>query len=289
MKGNGDIMTSEQHKNTKGSGRAVDSFFPFCQGDIEPTLNKRIHMLVDLKDDYIVYVDDDFFVQWSNTYEYEKTKPHGLPNIENKLRYLETLSRTALHKSQFELFAGLLAEAMARIMGDKNEKKAEEALSIAESYLRARSSENARSWYIRGSLVAALPTLIVTCILWLIRADIADILGHNAFEVILGSLIGGTGALFSILSRTASIQMDPTAGSCIHYLESASRVLAGNIGAFITALAVKANIFLGFTKTMDYSFALLLVLCICAGASERLVPGFIKRIETSVDSEQKQK
>jgi hypothetical protein len=282
-------MTSNEHKTQIGSGIVVDNFSSFCDGDIDPTLNKEIHCLIDTEDNYIVYVDKDFYVQWSIlTPKYGNVIP-SFGAIANKLRQLETLSRTSLNKSQIETFAGFLGEGMARIIGDKDEAKAHEVLSMAEAYLLARSAENARAWYVCGAALTALPTFLIACALWLLKSQAILFFGNSAFEVILGSLLGGVGALFSILSRAEKIQMDPTAGSSIHYIESASRILVGNIGALLVALAVKANIFLGFTKVTDYSFALLLVICICAGASERLVSGFIKRIETSVSSESKEK
>ncbi|MGA2173060.1 MAG: hypothetical protein ABSG82_08665 [Sedimentisphaerales bacterium] len=280
-------MTLDEHKSPKGSGVIVDDFSSFCEGDIEPTLNKKIHNLIDSTDDYIVYVDDSFFVQWSWTEKYDDKTLPGFASIANKLRRLETLSRTSLRKSQIEVFAGLLAEGMARIVGDKDETNAHRVLDTAESYLLARSTENARRWYVCGAILAALPSLLIVVTLWLLRSYAVSFLGGNTFEVILGALLGGIGAMFSVLSRTEKIQMDPTAGPFIHYIESASRVLVGNIGGLLVALAIKANIILGFSQTTEYSFASLLVLCICAGASERLVSGFIKRIETSVISDTK--
>jgi len=279
-------MTSDENKTPKGSGVIVDDFSSFCEGDIEPTLNKKIHRLIDAEDDYIVYIDDDFFVQWSTADKYGDTIP-SFGAVANRLSQLETLSRTSLRKSQIEAFAGLLAEGMARIIGDKDETNAHRVLGMAESYLLARSAENARGWYVRGATLTALPTLSIACAVWLLKSYAVPFLGRNAFEVIIGTLLGGTGALFSLLSRAKKIEMDPTAGSSIHYIESVSRVFMGNIGALLTALAVKANIIFGFTQASDYSFALLLVFCMCAGASERLVSGLIKRIETSVESEGK--
>jgi len=280
-------MTLNEHKTQIGSDVIVDDFSPFCDGDIEPTLNKKIYSLIDAGDDYIVYVDSDFYVQWSLTEKYGDVIP-SFGSIANRLCQLETLSRTSLRESQIKTFAGFLAESMARIIGDKDEVNAHEVLGMAESYLFARSAENARTWYVRGATVTALPTFLIACTLWLLKSQSVLFLGNNAFEIIIGALLGGIGALFSILSRAEKIQMDPTAGSSIHYIESASRILVGNIGALLIALAVKANIFLGFTKVTDYSFALLLVICICAGASERFVSGFIKRIKTSVSSESKE-
>lgn len=277
-----------ESKSPRGCGVAVDNFSSFCENDTEPTLNKKIDTLIECDDDYIVYLDEEFFVEWSLTDNYGNTHGAFAP-IANKLRELEALSRTSLRKDQIKVFAGLLAESMARILGDQDEPSARQALVMAESYLLARSAENARSWYVRGATFTALPSLLLACILWLLRSYIVAFLGINTLEVILGALLGGGGALFFVLSRTKNISVDATAGPLIHYIESASRVLTGNIGALIMALAIKANILLGLTKGTDYSFAFLLLICTCAGASERLVSGFIKRMESSVDSSDKEK
>jgi len=44
-------MTSNEHNTPIGSGVVVDDFSSFCEGDIEPTLNKKIHSLIDSTDD----------------------------------------------------------------------------------------------------------------------------------------------------------------------------------------------------------------------------------------------
>lgn len=276
-----------EQESAKGTGVVVDNFFSFVEGNIEPTLQKKIDTLIECEEDYIVYLDEDFFVEWSLTDNYENTVP-GFAAITNRLRELETLSRTSLRKTQIRVFAGLLAESMARIIGERDETSARQVLDRAESYLLARSAENARGWYVLGATLTAFPSLIMAFILWLYRPYLVAFIGVNAIDVILGALLGGSGALFSVLSRTKTISVDPTAGSFIHYIESSSRVLVGNIGALIMALAIKSNIVLGLIKA-DYSFALLLVICTCAGASERLVSGFITQIETSVYSAGKKK
>jgi hypothetical protein len=273
-------MTPDEHKVPKGSGVDVDDFSSYCEDDIEPTLNKKILFLIDSEVDYIVYVADDLFAQWSMTENYGKTIS-AFATISNRVNQLETLSMTSLRKPQRKAIAGMLAEAMARVIGDKNETKAREVLGMAESYYYARSAENARAWYIGGASLIAIPTLFIAGILWFQKTHAISLVGNNAHEVALGTLLGGIGALFSILRRTEKIQMDPTAGPFIHYIESISRVLAGNIGAFIIALAIKANFIIGFTQGTGYSLPLLLAICTCAGASEMIVPGFIKRIETS--------
>jgi hypothetical protein len=276
-----EMIDAEQHSR-KGSGITVDDYSSYCEGDIEQTLQKKIDTLIDCDNDYIVYLDDEYYVEWSWTETYGEL-PSGFAAIANRLRELEALSRTSLRKSQIRAFAGLLAESMARILGDGDEKEARQALVMAESYLHSRSVENARSWYLLGALAAATPSLLAVIILWLIKSHVVAFSGITIFRIIIGSLLGGAGALLSVLTRTKDIPVAPTAGPSIHYIESAARVLTGHLGALIIALAMTANILLGFTQTKDYSFAVMLLICTCAGASERLVSGFITRVESSIN------
>lgn len=266
-----------------GSGQQVDDFSSFCEGDIEPTLNKKIHTLIQTEEDYIVYLDDDFYVEYSIADSYG-TVPNGFPEVANRTSYLESASKGLLQHGQIEHFARLLGEAMARIIGDKNAEKANQILDDAESYLNARSFENARIWYIQTAFILTLVVVFGAAVLWVGRMHVEAIVGHEAFHILLASLLGAVGALFSILSRTKKLEVDPAAGELIHRLESGARIAVGSIGALVMALAVKANLLLGFTKSLDHSLAALLAICIVAGASERLVPSFIKKVEDSVSA-----
>ncbi len=168
---------------------------------------------------------------------------------------------------------------MARIIGDEDAKTANKLLDKAEMYLKTRGTENARIWYLIGSSITAIIYLIILCIIGFYRSDITNSYNLDTFEIIFGTLIGGLGAVFFIFTRSNKIIMDPAAGAFIHYVESASRVFAGSLGALLIALAINANVILGIIKYSDYSFPLLLTLCFCAGASERFVSGIIKKIE----------
>ena len=97
-----------------GSGRIVKDFSTFCENDVDPSLGKKIGTLIDSSKDYIIYLDEDYFVQWSYTEAYDSKVTKGFADIANRVRFLETLSRSELRDPQIDLFAGLLAEAMAR-------------------------------------------------------------------------------------------------------------------------------------------------------------------------------
>lgn len=134
-----------------------------------------------------------------------------------------------------------------------------------------------------GSSLGSLFFFILAGLIWFNKSYLISWINKEVFEIIIGALTGGVGALFFVVQRSNKILMDPAAGRWIHYLESCSRILAGVLGAFLIALAIKENILLGVTTDLSpsNSFIILLVLCFCAGASERLVPGFIKKIEDS--------
>jgi hypothetical protein len=179
-----------------GSGKPVDDFSPFCERDTEPTLNKRIRTLIDSDDDYIVYLDDEVFVEYSWTDAYGDT-PQGFGEVANKVGHLETLSMTYIAPDQLEAFRRILGEAMARIIGDKDEAKAKESLDIAESFLAERSLERARTWYLQASAVATAVALVLAGVLWVVRDWVITHEGLNAFEVSLGALLGGVGSFMS--------------------------------------------------------------------------------------------
>ncbi len=274
-------MDKDQQNIPKGSGRQVEDYSSFCEGDIEPTLNKKIRTFIDGTQDYIVYLDPDFFVQWSFRDSYEPSVPKSIGSVANAIGHLETLSRTQLRKTQLYDFESMLAEGMARIVGDKDEHAANELLDKARTYLEIRGIENARYWYLLGSSITAVLCLISIVLLSIFRTSLVQFLSNDGFQVVLGALCGGLGALFSIITRSNKILMDPAAGAFIHYVESASRIIAGSLGALLVALAIKSDIFLGVVKSVNHSLALVLALCFCAGASERFVRGIIKRVEDS--------
>jgi len=276
----------ESTNKHRGSAGIVTDFSPFCEGDVEPTLNKKIRVLVDCSNDYIVYIDEDLYVEWSFTHEHEQF-PAGFDDIANKIGHLETLSSTQLTPAQREPLARLLAEAMARVLGDRDEKKAEAVLNKAEAYLSARGTENARTWYLQGVGVLTVVALVAAGILLWVRNYVSNPARLNLVEILIGALLGSLGALISIASRTESIHLDPVAGPKIHRFEGVVRVIVGIAGASFVAIAIKANLLLGVFYSATHPFMVLIAACIVAGASERLAPGLIKNMGKSLSSADK--
>jgi len=271
-----------------GSGRFVQDFSPFCEGDVEPRLNKKIRVLIDSSADHIVYLDEDLYVEWAYSRP-PAEGPEGFDNVANEIGHLETLSITQLTKEQREPFARLLGEAMARVIGGGKKEEAMAVLERAAAYLNSRGTENARVWYLRGAGGLAAISLAAAVVILVVRNRTASTQVLDALSVIAGAMMGGIGAFLSISARTESIRLDPVAGERIHRIEGCIRVIVGMLGALFLALAIKANLVLGLSQTWPHPTLALLIFCIVAGASERLVPGLIKSMENTVGQDKKRR
>ena len=141
-------------------------------------------------------------------------------------------------------------------------------------------AEMARIWYLSAAGFCALLAMISMAVVWLDRERISFAFSPMVVDVLLGAAFGAIGSFMSLLTRSAEIKVAAGAGRTIHYVESISRITAGLVGALLVALAIKANLLLGAMATAG-GLPLLLLVCIVAGASERLVPSLIARVESS--------
>jgi len=281
-------MEAATNNMPKGSGRPTDDFSYFCEGDTEPTLNKPICVLIASKKDHIIYLDDKHSVQWSTTEAYDERadadQHKNIGIIASRIGHLETLSVQLRDNDpkQVEPFERLLGEAMARMIGDEDYNAAKECIESAESLLYARSGDLARGWYLEALMLVTGVMIAAASVFWLAREMVLPIIGVNAFDVVLGTLIGGVGAFAAVLTQLGALKIDVLAGRRIHWWEGSTRVIGGAAGALLMALAVKANIVLGdITKAADYPLAVLLAVCFAAGWSEKLVLRLIGHFEAA--------
>ena len=276
-------MNNEDVKVVPGSGKCVSDFSYLCEGDVDPSLNKKIYTLVEADKNYIVYLDDDLSPEWSLTDDYDLTGMEYFGYAASRIGVLEGYAKAMLRKKQLAPLNRLLAEAMARVLGQKDDTRAKDTLNMADKYLQARGQENARTWYIYGAGSITLFSMIALIWSWLARFEIRELLGVTTHEVIMAACLGSIGAFASILLRSKTITIDAAAGSYIHYIESAARVIIGAIGGSLMALAIKANIILGTVQA--YGPAGVCFFCMAAGASERILPGLIRVAERELDKE----
>lgn len=260
-----------------GSALVVDNYDLFREGDFEPYLGKKIHILVYKEKECIVYIDEDLFVEWAFTPNYSEWDT-DFSRVLNRVTDVQAYPLAHLSQEQLCTFRQLVAEAVARLLKDRKPRAANEALDTAVRWVQARNREIARWWYLKASGVTAMLAALALLVLWLFRMRIAAIVGETALEVALGAGAGSIGALLFILWRSKGIQLDPSAAKRIHQFEGVARVAAGGIGAALVALAIKGGVILQQYSDSANHLCALLAACMLAGASERFVPNLVEKV-----------
>jgi hypothetical protein len=260
------------------SGQAPSDLFPFDfsklrEGDKDPTLNKVIKWLVDKDDDHIVYLDDEDYVEWSMNDDDALGTDTG--EYLNMVGRLEAVDTSNLAPAQIESYRRMIAEGVARLF-QKNLPAAKNAFDLAERWITARNTEVARRWYLIGSGCAALVSALAIFVLGFWSGALEKLFGQSVYYILMGTSMGGLGAWLSIIQRSRNTELDVAAGPMLHHLEGAFRIMVGTLGALLVVLAIRADLIVQAKR-----LSAIMVMCMVAGVSERLVPSFIEQVESS--------
>jgi len=248
----------------------------YREGEPDPLDPKVIVTeIVALATDFIIYLDQQHRITT------QISPPLSTPAVSRILVRAEVLQSLPIeHCKDAHIRASrvLIAQAVQAILCGESETAAA-TLDEAEQFIAARSAEVARRWYIEASTVAIIVISIVAFVLSrteTLAAPFREFCGFAAF--------GAVGAYLSMLQRLAGFPWDPCAGRLLHTYESVARLLIGSIGALVVAIGVKAGVFLSFsTEHSDSRYWLIVLACLVAGISERLIPNFVQRVETQID------
>lgn len=238
-------------------------------------------------DDFIVFLDPDNDIDWKTTDAYDivrsvlpiddKTR---LNKIKNEISSLESFPTHDLPIKVIVDYKRQLAEALVRTF-DFDYDNAERMLLVAKKYIIDRNTDKSRYMYLKASGLITLLVAIIGLIMWLSRVIIVSATGQTVFFVLLAISAGSLGAYLSIIQRIGKANIDYNASKELHYLEASTKIVAGMISALIIALSIKAGILLPiFTKISSTGLAMVLGGLI-AGASERLVPSIISKVDGS--------
>ena len=261
-----------------GSAIVVENYNLFREGDFEPHLGKQIQTLIFKTTDFIVYLDEDLYVEWAFTLSFPEW-PQEVGLVLNRVSLVQALPASRLSTDQLATFRQLIGEAVARALQHREAKAANQALDSAVAWLEARNKEESQVAVPMGSCAAAGVAFGATAVLWVFRDKAVSLLGQNVFESGIGAGCGGIGALLSVLLRSGSLPLDPAAEDRIHSFEGVARIVAGAVGATLVALGTKSGLLLSIISSTGEPLTLLAAVCLVAGASERLVPSFIERVE----------
>ena len=251
--------------------------FNLKDGGYDKALNKHIKEVVLVSDTFIVYVATDLTIQWQTTEEQAWDKRAG--EVLNQVALLETRSRFIHDPATLAAIRRQIAEGLVRYFDGMGAESALIVLHEAAVELEARNKEVCWGWYFRSAYAVTFVSVAALALLWVLRNPVRGIVGIGAFDVLMGTLCGAVGALLSVTTRGDRLYLDANAGKRIHTLEGLSRIGVGLAGAAFVALAIKGGILLGGAHFAGSQFALLLAFCVAAGASERMVPNLIGKIE----------
>ena len=260
--------------------------------DIEAIFGKReIRFLVYFNKNVLVYVDNEFDVNWVTTPEYDELFPKNneLQNeVLNLAASIETTPCEYLNESLKLGFKRLVGEGIARALRE-DYVNAKQILAKAEAFVNQRSQEQSRFWYLSASGCAGAVAGAVGLILWLNRTPAIKSIGTIAFEAILACVAGALGATLSIIMRMGKVHLDSLSGRSLHYMEGASRVIAGSLSGLLVFLAFMSGQILPALMKSGNAHVAILLIALVAGASERWAPSIVSRLESSAGSAGTQK
>ena len=244
--------------------------------DEYPHLTNNIKRLIQYDSNkYVVFVDVENDLDWETNDAFDSVAEKDevqfiLGEIDSiqcqdGVRYLSDDS-----KMDFIL---LLGRAVCLILHEDNEN-ARKTLVLAKEFLYKRKVEITRKWQ--------LISVIIICIAYFICSMFVDMtpLYIQNWSVHWSACIlyGLTGSLLSIIQRTGTKNYDCSSGLLLNILEIIAKYLAGGIGAVFIISVYQSELFFTAFKTIDNQSAVVFILGILSGFSERLVPSLIEKI-----------
>lgn len=234
---------------------------------------------------YIVYLDKEGDIDWATSEAYDAAvqttegfDPRKRNAVENDAAILEVTPSTGLSPQTCRQFKRLIGEALVCSF-EFDYVSARKMLVSAQSFIRARTEEISRYWYLLASIFGWLPFAVVGSIGWLDRSSLRAFIGLDAFWLVFAMIAGAFGALLSVITRAGRLKFDSSAGRPLHWLEGCSRIAAGAISALVVAFAVRSGIILSSLIRDHDLYTTMMLAALVAGAGERLAPSIISKLE----------
>jgi hypothetical protein len=237
---------------------------------------------------FVVFIDKENDLDWETTQEYDAGKYQGdgpldsaaRNSILNDAALLEGIPTEGLQPRQILQFKRLIGEALACSF-EHDYGNAGKMLVASAKYVRDRSEEKSRWWYLWASFVMAIPFALLSSAIWLWRQQAMVLLGTQGMWLFLSIGAGALGALLSVIARSGRLQLDCAAGKWLHYLEGGSRIWAGALSGFLVALAVRYEIVFAPLSRDGKMPGVMLMAAFIGGAGERLASSIISKFEST--------
>ena len=238
------------------------------------------HLILEAAD-FVVWIDKDVDIDWQTSQKYDEAGPRDPAEwnaVLNRVAALECIPNDQ-HSRNIRLnFKRMIGEGVARGL-DHDYESAKNILEQAGSYISDRNVEIARYWQLSTACMVGAVALAAGITMWVMRDVLTLKLGESGFFLILAGIAGSVGAVLSMIFRMGHSYPTSEAPKHLHVLEALSRAIAGCLSGVLIAGAVRVGLILpAFGRTGDTS-AVMLIAAMASGASERLAPSLITRLE----------
>jgi hypothetical protein len=245
---------------------------------------KHLH-LVRSTEDFIVVIDREGYLDWETTPGYDAQKKERSPQdrelqheLLGDIAVAESYPCDGQRDSVSHHYRRLLGEAIVFCL-EYNFSTSRKVLANAEKYIKSRSEEISRRWYLTASACTATVFAFVGALIWIFRTAAEQMLGQTGMWLAIACSAGAVGALFSVIARSGDLKFDACAGRTLHNWEACSRIVAGAISALVVALAIQANLIFGTFASGGHMHVIVLLAALAAGTGERLASSIISKFE----------
>jgi ribosomal protein S24E len=228
-------------------------------------------------------LDNENDLDWKTTDDFDGRNLSDLEKKEyndvmNEIASIESIPCYDLEERIIQNFKRQVGEALVRNL-QKDYTNAKNMLSIAKQYVIDRSAEKSRYLYLMASGCCTSIFVLIGILLWLTRCFWIEVLSETVFYLMISLIAGSIGAFLSIILRMGKTNLDYHASKRLHYSEACTKIIAGMIGALLVSLCIKCEIILPVFSKTDFTYLSMIIGGIVAGASERLVPSIINKLD----------
>lgn len=241
---------------------------------------------------YIVFLDNENDLDWQTSDDFDAREltteqRKGYNQVKNEIDSSECVPAENLDEKIIISFKKQLGEALIRAF-ENDFENAHKMILHAKEFILKRSIEQSRFMFLTSSGLTTSIALILFIILWIAKDFAVDLLGKTVYFSTLSSLIGGLGALLSVILRMGKANLDFNASKKLHFLEGSSRIVAGMISALIISICIKTGILLPIFSEIESTHLAMILGGIVAGASERFAPSIINKLDSQTINKKEQ-
>lgn len=231
---------------------------------------------------YIVFLDAVMELDWEITDKYDKE--HNDKEKEKYISKVEYLQHQPVFRylttKQKKEFGTMLGAILVLILEGAYDN-VQNCIDQATTYMKNRNCEITRKWQLISclSIVCFLAIIIIITKHNFEYISIMMHIGEDTLKKTGYISLGIVGAALSIIQKSGSQCYDCEAGRMLVFLEVLSRMLASIISSFLIVYLFELDLIFSAFKNENHISACLIVICIIAGFSERLVPSIISKFE----------